>query len=75
MEIKLVHVYYTEFGNSSNGLIYSDTTIKQLKFIVDSLNLKFKVCDLYKTYYSKLVTLHNYLTLPIENYMLTLWSS
>jgi len=42
----------TEFRNSSNGLIYSDTTIRQLKFIVDSLNLKFKVCDLNKTYQS-----------------------
>jgi len=42
-----------EFGISSNGLIYSDTTVKQLKFIVDSLNLKFKVCELNKTYLSK----------------------
>lgn len=44
----------TEFGKSNNGLIYSDTTIKQLKFIVDSLNLKFKVCELNKIYLSKL---------------------
>jgi len=43
----------TEFGKSNNGLIYSDTTVKQLKFIVDSLNLKFKVCELNKTYLSK----------------------
>ena len=42
----------TEFGKSNNGLIYSDTTVKQLKFIVDSLNLKFKVCELNKTYLS-----------------------
>lgn len=44
----------TEFGKSNNGLIYSDTTVKQLKFIVDSLNLKFKVCEFNKTYLSKL---------------------
>lgn len=42
----------TEFKQSESGLIYSDTTIKQLKFIVDSLNLKFRVCELSKDYYS-----------------------
>ena len=44
----------TEFGSSQNGLIYSDTTIHQLKYIVDSLHLKFKVCDLNRIYHSKL---------------------
>ena len=39
-----------EFGLYSNGLIYSDTTIGQLKYIVDSLNLQFKTCDLSKNY-------------------------
>lgn len=43
----------TEFYNYPNGLIYSDKTITQLKFIVDSLNLKFRVCDPSKTYLSK----------------------
>ncbi|MGN6419533.1 MAG: hypothetical protein ACTHMC_18680 [Pseudobacter sp.] len=43
----------TEFDSSRNGLIYSDVTIKQLKSIVDSLNLKFGVCELSKTYLSK----------------------
>jgi hypothetical protein len=43
----------TEFGKSNNGLIYTDKTVKQLKFIVDSLNLKFKVCELNKTYLSE----------------------
>lgn len=43
----------TEFGNYSNGLIYSDTTVKQLKYIVDSLNLKFRVCELDKVYLAK----------------------
>lgn len=43
---------YTEFKQSQSGLIYSDTTVKQLKFIVDSLNLRFRICELNKDYYS-----------------------
>lgn len=42
-----------EFKIYSNGLIYSDTTMSQLNFIVDSLNIKFRTCELHKTYYSK----------------------
>ena len=42
-----------EFKKSASGLIYSDTTMKQLRFIVDSLNLKFRTCELQKTYCSK----------------------
>jgi hypothetical protein len=42
-----------EFTIHENGLIYSDTTMHQLAFIVDSLNLKFKMCELDKTYLSK----------------------
>ena len=42
----------TEFPVYTNGLVYSDTTMKQLKFIVDSLNLKFKRCDLDRKYYT-----------------------
>lgn len=42
----------TEFGSSDNGLIYSNKTITQLKHIVDSLNLKFRQCELHKTYLS-----------------------
>ncbi len=53
----------TEFGTSENQLIYPDTTIKQLKFIVDSLNLKFRVCDLNKTYLSKFQAKANYIYL------------
>src|SRR5262245_47498448 len=52
-----------EFGYYPNGLIYSDTTVKQLKFIVDSLNLKFKVCDLNKKYVSKPQALAHYVSL------------
>jgi len=43
----------SEFEPYDNGLIYSDTTVKQLKYIVDSLNLKFRVCELDKVYLSK----------------------
>lgn len=39
-----------EFTVHTNGLIYGDTTIRRLKFIVDSLNLKFKVCELNRAY-------------------------
>jgi hypothetical protein len=42
-----------EFATTQNGLIYSDNAIKELQHIVDSLNLKFKVCE-DKMYYSKL---------------------
>ncbi len=42
----------SEFESYPNGLIYSDNTVTQLKHIVDSLNLKFKVCDLDKVYLS-----------------------
>jgi hypothetical protein len=42
----------SEFEINNNGLIYADSTISQLRQIVDSLNLKFKVCDRGKTYHS-----------------------
>jgi hypothetical protein len=45
-----------EFAVNSNGLMYSDNDMKALRFIVDSLNLRFKTCDLNKTYYSHLQT-------------------
>ena len=41
-----------EFATNSNGLMYSDADMRQLRFIVDSLNLKFKTCPLNKTFYS-----------------------
>lgn len=43
-----------EFGLFENGLIYSDTTINQLKRVVDSLNLKHAVCSNSPDYYSQL---------------------
>ncbi len=42
-----------EFTVYENGLIYSDTTMRQLEYIVDSLNLKFMKCELDKTYLAK----------------------
>ena len=53
----------TEFGKSDNGLIYTDSTVKQLKFIVDSLNLKFRVCELNRTYLSKLQAKAHFISL------------
>jgi len=52
-----------EFSPKNNELIYSDHTIKQLKFIVDSLNLKFKTCDLDKVYRAKAQVKGNYIFL------------
>lgn len=43
----------SEFVTYSNGLMYSDGDMKTLRFIVDSLNLRFKTCDLTKKFYSK----------------------
>lgn len=57
----------TEFDSSPNGLIYSDITIKQLRTIVDSLNLKFKVCGLNRTYLSKHQAKAHYVSLKKEN--------
>lgn len=39
-----------EFNIYKNGLIYDDSTMKQLHFIVDSLNLKFKQCSINTNY-------------------------
>lgn len=42
----------TEFKVYDNGLIYSEHSVSKLKHIVDSLNLKFKVCEFNKTFKS-----------------------
>ena len=41
-----------EFKIYNNGLIYDEATMARLGSIVDSLNLKFKTCDLAHPYYS-----------------------
>jgi hypothetical protein len=38
-------VFGQEFRQNTNGLIYSDEAIGKLKYIVDSLNLKFAHCE------------------------------
>jgi hypothetical protein len=42
----------TEFKVYDNGLIYSEASMIKLGTIVDSLNLKFRTCDLTHPYYS-----------------------
>ena len=49
---KLLLSQNTEFPVYKNGLIYNEYTMNKLETIVDSLNLKYKSCDLNKTYYS-----------------------
>lgn len=56
----------SEFKTYDNGLIYSETTMGKLKYIVDSLNLKFKVCDKDKTYRSEKTAIVNYLKLESD---------
>ncbi|MBF9144213.1 hypothetical protein [Hymenobacter properus] len=41
-----------EFGPTANGLVYSPHTMNRLRRIVDSLNLKHKVCELRRAYRS-----------------------
>jgi hypothetical protein len=43
----------SEFGPTANGLIYSAHTMGKLRHIVDSLNLKHKVCELRRAYRSQ----------------------
>lgn len=42
-----------EFKVYPNGLIYSERAMIKLQHVVDSLNLKFKTCDLDKKFYAK----------------------
>ncbi|MGL2967496.1 hypothetical protein [Flavobacterium sp. XGLA_31] len=52
-----------EFKVHDNGLIYSESAVAKLKHIVDSLNLKFKVCNVNKQYYANKQTLGHYVSL------------
>lgn len=45
-------IEWGEFKLHTNGLIYSEADIQILRRIVDSLNLRFKTCDLSRPYYS-----------------------
>jgi hypothetical protein len=52
-----------EFGPTTNGLIYSPRTMNQLRHIVDSLNLRHKVCELRRAYRSQLQGQGHYVSL------------
>lgn len=45
-----------EFATYKNGFIYGEETMSKLAKIVDSLNLKYKTCDLNQVFYSRLQT-------------------
>ncbi|MFN7676490.1 hypothetical protein [Flavobacterium sp.] len=55
-----------EFKQYDNGLIYSDVAMGKLKHIVDSLNLKFKVCDVNKKFYSNRQTIAHHISLEVK---------
>lgn len=56
-----------EFETHNNGLIYSEATMKTLQHLVDSLNLKFKKCELNKVFYAKKQTLGHAIQLDKGN--------
>lgn len=56
-------VAQSEFQQRENGLIYTDAAISQLKKIVDSVNLKFKICNDAKIYLSKQQSKAHYILL------------
>lgn len=56
-----------EFDTYKNGLIYSETTMNKLGQIVDSLNLKYKVCDFNKLFNSKTQTIGHIVRLDTNN--------
>lgn len=57
----------TEFETYKNGLIYSENTMNKLEKIVDSLNLKYKTCDLNKVFYAKSQTIGHIVNLDTNN--------
>ena len=57
----------TEFETFKNGLIYSENTMNKLEKIVDSLNLKYKTCDLNKVFYAKSQTIGHIVRLDTNN--------
>lgn len=67
LPVSLCFGQHGEFTIYPNGLMYSDTTMRQLKYIVDSLNLKFKTCELNKDYYTKYQAKGHYIYLAKGN--------
>ena len=54
---------YEEFPSYPNGLIYSDETMDKLSYIVDSLNLQYRTCNVDQNYYAKQQALAHYVRL------------
>ncbi len=57
----------SEFKVYKNGLIYSEDAMSKLGHIVDSLNLKFKTCDLNKKFYATNQTIGYIVSLDTGN--------
>ena len=57
----------SEFETHKNGLIYSEKTMAKLEHIVDSLNLKYKVCDFSKVFNSKSQAIGHIIQLDTNN--------
>ncbi|WP_159155939.1 hypothetical protein [Empedobacter brevis] len=57
----------SEFKTYKNGLIYSEEAISKLGRVVDSLNLKFKTCDVNKKFYAKNQTIGYVVSLEAGN--------
>jgi hypothetical protein len=58
---------YPEFRDQPNGLMYSDASMKVLRRMVDSLNLRFKTCDLSRPFYSYPQAKMYYVTFSSKN--------
>lgn len=56
-----------EFPVYSNGLIYSEPTMRKLSLIVDSLNLKFKNCEMIEKFHSVQQTVGHLITMKKGN--------
>lgn len=56
-----------EFKVYKNGLIYSEEAMSKLGYIADSLNLKFKTCDLNQKFYAANQTIGCIVTLDTGN--------
>jgi hypothetical protein len=54
----------SEFKTYSNGLIYDEHTMHRLGIIVDSLNVRFRSCDLSHPYFSKMQGMGVFVELP-----------
>ncbi len=57
---------HTEFDVHPNGLMYDEEIMTQLQYIVDSLDLEFRSCDLDRTYYSNYQAKGHYVYLEGE---------